>query len=145
MTGSVCQNSVLSQFNFRVLARVSTLAANYHLQLVLGHTTPLLALLKVLVTVDAAALEVDHHHVPDEGHEVGVVLLLPVAVPIPRLPVELEAHGGESGQPGVQRAPQHRQHNQEGQLCTPDDHDWREILKLAKIYLSVFARKINIF
>ena len=114
-----------------VLAGVSTLAANYHLQLVL-------ALLKVLVTVDAAALEVDHHHVPDEGHEVGVLLL-----PVAGFLVELEAHGSESGQPGVQRAPQHRQHNQEGQLCTPNNHDWREILKIAEIYLSVFARKIN--
>lgn len=74
---------------------MSTLAANYHLQLVLGRA-PLLALLKVLVTVDAAALEVDHHDVPHEGHEVGVLLL-----PVAGLLVQLEAHGGESGQPGV--------------------------------------------
>ena len=117
---------------------MSTLAANYHLQLVPG-CAPLRALLKVLVTVDAATLEVHHHHVPDEGHEVGVLLA------VAGLPVQLEAEGGEPGQPGVQRAPHHRQHDQESQLRAPDNHNWGEILKIKAGYcLCVLARQRHI-
>ena len=107
---------------------MSTLAANYHLQLVPGRA-PVRTLLKVLITVDAAALKMHHHDVPEEGQEVGVLLLTALLLNVAGLLVQLEAEGGQSGQPGVQRPPQHRQHDQKSQLRTPDDDNWGEILK----------------
>ena len=92
--GSRCQNSVLSQINFR--GWVSTLASNYHLQLVPGRA-PLRTLLKVLITVDAAALKMHHHDVPDEGHKVGVLLLLLSPLHVAGLLVQLETEGGQPG------------------------------------------------
>ena len=96
---------------------------HHHLQLLLDRV-PLWTLLKVLIVVNTAALQMHHHNIPDKGQDVSLLLRVLLAAG-----VELEAGRGEAGQQRVQRPPHHRQHEQQSELRGPEEEEGGEILK----------------
>ena len=85
-----------------------------------------MSVLEVLVTGHPAALQLDHHEVPEESQDVHVLLLR----------VVVETVTGEAGDDAVQLILDDGKKDEEGKLGTPDQDQGREILNKRDLSIS---------